>query len=137
MECITHCHCIAHLVISFHHILHCIIPHQTPSLTLIPNYATFHVTPALLAISHILYYTSTSRSTPYSPLQYHISDRTISATLCITPLTSRISCTPHSMYSTPHVSDDAIYWPHLLCTTTSHTTPHFTQHCTAFHVLHI
>ena len=106
------CHCISHLITSHygHHILYCIIPHQTPSLALFqttphstshhhssPSH-TFHIAPAPLA-EH------------YSTLQYHISNHTISATLCITPLASRTEphymlqtyhIRPHSMYSTPH-----------------------------------
>ena len=112
---------------------HHIIPHQTPSLTLFQTtphstsdhhfspYHTFHITPAPLA-AH------------YSTLQYHISNRTISATLCITPLTSRIAphftllmyhITPHSMYSTPHQFQITPYIGHIYRTTTSRT-PHFT-----------
>ena len=116
VECITHCHCISHLIASHygHHILYCIISHQTPSLALFqttphstshhhssPSH-TFHIAPAPLA-EH------------YSTLQYHISNHTISATLCITPLASRIA--PHYTLQTYHirlhatsVSDHTIYW---------------------------
>ena len=86
-----------------------------------------HITPALLA-AH------------YSTLQYHISNRTISATLCVT------SCVaPHFTFYVPHVpctprhiSDYTIYWPHYASHyhISHHTT---TLHCisqAAPHVLH-
>ena len=144
MECITHCHCISHLITSHygHHILHCIIPHRVkrhlwhyskphhiPRHIIPQSSHTFHIAPAPLA-AH------------YSTLQYHISNRTISATLCITPLTSRIA--PHFTLQTYHnatvhvlhatsVSDHTIYW----ATSLIFAPPHFTQHCTAFHMLPI
>ena len=142
MECITHCHCISHLITSHygHHILHCIIPHRVkrhlwhyskphhiPRHIIPQSSHTFHIAPAPLA-AH------------YSTLQYHSSNRTISATLCITPLTSRIAphytlqtyhITPHSMYSTTHQFQITPYIGH---TAPPHLAPHFTQHCTAsFH----
>ena len=75
-----------------------------------------HITPALLA------------------LQYHISNRTISATLCVTPCVA-----PHFTFYVPHNAtfhvlhatfQITLYIGHvILRTTTSRTTPH----CTAFH----
>ena len=134
---VTHCHCISHLVTSFHHILHCII-WPSPRHT-----ATFHVTPSFLTISPISYHTSTSRSTlfhfaiPYLKSHHwyrpHYASHHISH--CI-PFYITFHITPHSMYSTPHLR-----WRHILatlCITPPHLTitPHFTQHScgTAFRI---
>ena len=73
----------------YHHILHCIIPHQTPSLTLFqttPQRSTSHHHSSQ---SHISYHTVPPTAHRYSTLQYQIWNHTISATLCIT-LTFRI-----------------------------------------------
>ena len=104
---------------------------------IIPNHTTFHVT-TFLTISHQFHIAPAH----YSTLQYHISNRTISATLCTTPLTSRIAphftlqtcripCTPRHISFRSH---------HILATSFMHrttTSRHFTQHCTAFHMLPI
>ena len=81
------------------------------SNTIIPNHI-FHVTPSFLLLS-----LSTSRST--LTLQYRISNRTVSATLCITPLTFHITDVPRNatfhVLHAASVSDHTIYWPHHLC----------------------
>ena len=138
MESITHCHSISHLITSHygHHILHCIsstssqlalfqtTPHSTSHHSSPPR--TFHIAPAPLTVH-------------YSTLKYHISNRTTSATLCITPLTSRIGPhftllvyhkTPHSMYSTPHQFQITPYIGRIYAShsATSHTIFYTTLH---------
>ena len=86
--------------------------HHSTSNTIsdiIPNHTTFRVTPSFLSRSHISYHHRLSQHTSTS--QYHISNLTISAALCIA------YCTPfHNMYHIPctprHISDHTIYWPH-------------------------
>ena len=96
----------SHLITSFH-VLHCIIPHQTPSLTLFQTTPQFHITLSFITISH----QHLSLAAHYSTLQYHVSNRTISATLCITP----------------HLALHPIFT--LL---TYHITPHFRPRHTSF-----
>ena len=100
MECITHCHCISHLITS-------LPPHQTPLFQ--TTYSTSH--------HHSSFYHSAPRST--LTLQYRISNRTVSATLCITPLTFHITDVPRNatfhVLHAASVSDHTIYWPHHLC----------------------
>jgi len=116
------------------------------STGIIPNHTTFHVAP-FLTTSHISYHTSTSsRSTlfhfaiPYFKSHHigHIMHHT----------TNIIHWTPFHITDVPHnatfhvlhatsVSDHTICWPHHLCIALPHLTPHFTQHCTAFHMLPI
>ena len=141
VEYITHCHCISHIIPPS---LHCIIPHQTPSLTLFQttphsmshhhssSYHTFRITPAPLA-AH------------YSTLHYHISNRTVSATLCITPhlalhpISHQVAfhITPHYMYFTPHFISHhildtlCIAPPHLASHHILHIAPHFTCRSTS------
>ena len=92
------------------------------STGIIPNHTTFHVTP-FVTTSHISYHTAPLVAAHHYTLQYHISNRTTSATLCITPLTSRIGphfilltyhITPHSMYSTPHQFPITPYIGHII-----------------------
>ena len=125
MECTTpsHCRTSSH---HYHHILHWLIPHQTPSLTLFqatPHSTSHHqfchhIAPTPLAhystlqyhigfkshhIGHIMHHTISSRAAPH----FHIPD---------VPQ-HHIPCTLR------HISDHTIYWPHHLCiTTTSRTT---------------
>ena len=134
MECITHCHCISHLITSFHHILHCIIPHQRPFLT-------FQTAPHPHSSP---YHTSTSRSTLFHFALPYFKSHRIGHIMHHT--TSRIapyftsSCVPHN--TTLHVLHATFHIPpyigHIMHRpTTSRITPHFT-HCTAFHMpLHI
>ena len=65
-----------------------LLPHFTLHLStsntisdIIPNHTTFHITLSFLTISH----QHLGHAAHYSTLQYQISNRTISATLCITP----------------------------------------------------
>ena len=101
------------------------------STGIIPNHTTFHVT-TFLTTSHISYHTSTSsRSTLF---HFAIpSNRTTSATLCITPLTSRIGphftlltyhITPHSMYSTPQQFPITPYIGHIIYASLYHISHH-------------
>ena len=110
------------------HYHHSFTLHHSTSNTIsdiIPNHTTFHVTP---------YRTSTSRSTlfhfaiPYFKSHHivHIMHHTTDISHCTL---FHITDVPHNATS---VSDHIIYWPHHLC-----APPHFTQHCTAFHMLHI
>ena len=90
---------------------------QTRSLT----YHTFHTTPAPLA-AH------------YCSSQYHISNRTVSATLCITPhltLHPISHYVPHNAtFHVHHTTFQIIYRPHYASHHVSRTTPCFsTQHC--------
>ena len=129
----------SHLIASFHHILHCINPHQTSSLTLFQTtphstsdhsspYHTFHITPTPLfhfailyfklhCISHIVQHT-TSHCTPFH-VTYHKR--------------------PHSMYSMAYFRSHHILA--ILCIAPPHLTSHHifkTQRCTEFHMpLHI
>ena len=100
-----------------HHILHCIISHQTPSLALFqtPHSTSHHFLPY-----HALNIAPAPLAAHYSTLQYHISNRTMSATLCITPLTSRIA--PHYTLLTCHIMGHIMH----------HATD--ISHCTPFHV---
>ena len=103
---------------------HCIIPHQRPFLT-------FQTAPHSTSHHHSSPY-HTSIAAHYSTLQYHISNRTISASLCIsrcTPFQITFHITPHSMYSmlfqiTPyigHIMPCTFYTPlHRI----SHAAPH-------------
>ena len=104
--CITHCHCISRLVTSLrppHFTLH----HSTSNaIVALFQTTAFHVTP-FLTISYLSYRTSTSRSALVH-FALPISNRTMSATLCITPLTSRIA--PHFTLLTCHIMG------HILCT---------------------
>ena len=129
VEYITHCHCIWHIIPPS---LHCIIPHQTPSLTL---FQTIHVTPSFLTVSHISYHTSTSRSTLFHFAIPYFKSHRIGHIMHHT--TSRIapyftsSYVPHS--TTFHVVPATFHIPpyigHIMRhTTTSRITPHFT-HC--------
>ena len=127
-----------------HHITlrppHFTLHHSTSNAIsgIIPNHTTFHVT-SFLTISHISYRTSTSRGTlfhfaiPYFKSHHigHIMHHTTDISHC-TPF--HITDVPHNatfhvLYATS-VKDHTIYWPHHLC-----ITPHFTQHCTAFHII--
>ena len=99
------------------------ISHQHLSQHTIPlcNTILFHITPAPLA-AH------------YSTLQYHISNRTVSATLCITqhlalhPISHQVTfhITPHSMFP-PH------FISHHILDTLCVAPPHLASH----HILHI
>ena len=131
VECIMHCHCISHHItlrpphFTLHHstssqlALFQTTPHSTSHHSSPPR--TFHITPAPLVAAH------------YSTLQYHISNRTTSATLCITPLTSRIGphftlltyhITPHSMYSTPQQFPITPYIGHIIYASLYHISHH-------------
>ena len=87
-------------IASFHIKLIFQAPHSTSHHHQFSPYCTFHITSAPVA-AH------------YSTLQYHISNRTISATLCITLISHRYI--PHSMYSTPHFRPHHILWCGLEC----------------------
>ena len=131
VECIMHCHCISHHItlrpphFTLHHstssqlALFQTTPHSTSHHSSPPR--TFHITPAPLVAAH------------YSTLQYHISNRTTSATLWITPLTSRIGphftlltyhITPHSMYSTPQQFPITPYIGHIIYASLYHISHH-------------
>ena len=97
-------------------------------------------------MSHISYRTSTSRSTLYHfAIPYfkshrigHIMHHTTDISHC-TPF--RITDVPYN--ATFHVLHATLISHHILATslmhrtTTSRITPHFTQHCIAFHMLPI
>ena len=131
MECITHGHCISHLVtLPPHFTLH----HSTSNaISDIPSHTTFQVTPSsVLTISHISYHTNTSRSTLFHfaiPYRFQISPHRLALHPIFTFLTDHI--TPRSMYSTPHFRSR-----HILATSFIRTT-FYTRHYTAFHILHI
>ena len=129
MECITHCHCISHLIVSLPHFtshhstsnaISDIKLHRIPCRTIIPHRITHF-------ISH-----STSRSTLFHHTN-HIVHRTTSriAPSSISHYRLTYHVTPHSMYSTPN-SDNAIYWPHHL--SASHH--HISHHTTILHISH-
>ena len=119
MECI-------HLVASrtslhhYHHILHCIIPHQTPSLTLFQttphstsdhfSYHTFHIAETSTSCSALLHFTI-----PYFK-SHHLGH--MHHTTRIAP-PSRNTDVPHNatfhVLHATSVSDHTIYWPHHLC----------------------
>ena len=118
----------------YHHILHCIIPHRTPSLTFqatphskshhhqFSPYRTFHITPTPLAahystlqyhigfeshhIGHIMHRTTSSRAAPY----FYIPDGPHNATFHVLYATFQI---------TPYIGH-IIYSHHIL---------HKTLHC--------
>ena len=106
-----------------HHILHCIIPHQTLSLALFQT-TTFHVTP-FIAVSHISYRTSTSRSALFrfcnthfkSHHIGHIMHHTIDISHCtlfhITDvhIMGHIPCTPRHIQITPYCHIYASHYP--------------------------
>ena len=109
-------------------ITHCIIPHQTPSD--IPNHITFPrhtITPHPIA--------PTPLAAHYFTLQYNISNRTVSATLCITPhLAPHFVITFRATFHIHHATFQITpynYWPHYA----SHHILH--NGGTAFHMLHI
>ena len=141
---------------------HIIPPHQFyiasfhikhwPSLTLIPNHTTFHVTPPFLTISHISYHTSTARSTlfhfalPYFKPRHwyrpHCASRHISH--CI-PFYITFHITPHfrshhilatfashhhrhlASHHLSHLAQHHIHY-HVSRRVTAHTLPHSTSH---------
>ena len=141
MECITHGHCISHLVtLPPHFTLH----HSTSNaISDIPSHTTFQVSHTIISSHHIAHFISHQHLSQHTiPLcnTISVSNLTISATLCIAPhrlalhpiftfLTDHI--TPRSMYSTPHFRSR-----HILATSFIRTT-FYTRHYTAFHILHI
>ena len=104
----------------YHHILHCIFPHQTPSLTLFqatPHstshhrfspYRTFHID----TVPHTIPICNTIQIAPYR--------------LALHPIFKFLTC--HIPCTLRHISDHAIYWPHHLCIAPPYlVAPHFTQ----------
>ena len=100
------------------------------------NHTTLHVTPPFLTISHISYHTSTSRSTQAIPVcnTIIISNRTISATLCIAP---HLALHPILHYDVPHNATFHVlhatfqatpYIGHILHLTTLHRISHAAPH---------
>ena len=113
----------SHLITSFH-ILHCIIPHQTPSLTL------FQTTPHSTSDHHsspyhISYHTNTSIpfcNTIFQIALYRPHYAAHHMSHC-TPFHITYHIRPHAMHSTAHFGS---YIGHIVhCTTTSHIAPHF------------
>ena len=133
VRCGMYKHIAPHHIIPPHFTLH----HSTSNTVsdIIPNHTTFHVSPSFLTITDAHFI---SHQHLYSVVQYHISNRTVSATLCITP---HLALHPISHYiphnATFHVLHGTFqitpYIGHIMhCTTFSR------QHCTAFHMpLHI
>ena len=107
MECMTHCHCISDLITSFHHILHCIIPHQTPSLTYsIPHHVPWHT----IILHHITPFVSHQHLSQHvMPLCNTIFQ--IAATYASRHISHPIphNTTFHVLHATFGVT---IYWPH-------------------------
>ena len=129
---ITHYCCISHLS---HHILHRIIPHQTPSD--IPNHTTFHVTPSFLTVTNFKIAPAPLALSTLFHFAIPYFKSLVSATICITlrlalyPL--HITDVPHNAACHTPYSDHTIYWPQSFIvhrTTTYHITqliaPHFT-----------
>ena len=154
MECITHCHCISHLIIitTTDILPDCIIPHQTPSLTDIQSkphwphstsnhhsstYRTYHIddTDQHLSLFHF--------ALPYFKWHHmgHISCASrghISLALHPGHFTIPHDATLHVLRPRP-ISDHAIYWPHYAGTTAPRrVTPHFTHQLhRIWHMIHI
>ena len=110
----------SHHITSFHHILHCTIPHQTQSLTL------FQITPHSTSDHHSSpYHTFHIKPTPlaahYSVLQYHISNRCIGHTFHIKHHLRLYSKSHHIPHQTiiPHHITHFISHQHL----SQHTIP--------------
>jgi len=130
----------SHLITSFHYILHCIIPHQTPFLTL------FQTTPHSTSDHHsspyhISYHTNTSIpfcNTIFQIALYRPHYAAHHMSHC-TPFHITYHVRPHSMYSTAHFRSHHILA--ILCIAPPHLTSHHifkTQRCTEFHMpLHI
>ena len=128
VECITHCHCISHLIASLPP--HFIVHHSIPYLTFQATPHSTDVTPSFLTISNQYHSHQTIplcntilQIAPYWP--HHI--------LHCTPFSHQLltyHTTPHFMYSTPHL---CIEPPHL-----SHHTRFYKLHriSHAPHILH-
>ena len=128
MECITHCHCISHLITSFHHILHCIIPHQTPSLTYskphhIPCHTIIlhHITPCVShqhISQHIMPLCNTIFQIAATYASRHISH----------PISHYIphNTTFHVLHATFRVTT---HWPHYASHHILHRTTFYTMAC--------
>ena len=103
----------------YHHILHCIIPHQTPSLTLFQttphstsdHFSTFHIAVTSTSCSALFHFTIPYFKSHHLGHMHH---------------TRHLHCTPESQYwcttqrhipCTPrHITSfHTIYWPHHLC----------------------
>ena len=126
MECTTHC------PISYHILHRGIIPHQTLTISDIPNHTTFHDAPSFLisqyfiSHQHLSQYTVPLCNTIFqiSPYRPHYASHHISLEVhpIFTLLTYHI--TPHSMYSTPqctfrshHILHHTTLAPHFACFT--------------------
>ena len=122
----------------YHYILHCIFPHQTPSLTL------FQATHTIIGSHRIAHFISAPLAAHYSTLQYHIGLKSHPIGHIMHHTTSS-GTAPHHSFHIPvphnatfrpctlrHISDHAIYWPHHLCIA-PHLSSHHISHAHSLH----
>ena len=126
VECITHCHCISHIIPHQTLTVSDSKPHHIPRHTIIPHHITDFITHQHL-----------SQHTGYSTIPYFKAHHWYRPQLCTTP---HLALHPISHYvlhnATLHVLHATFqitpYIGQIMHrTTTSRNTPHFTQHSTA------
>ena len=133
MECITHCHCISHIIPHQTLTVSDSKPHHIPRHTIIPHHITHFVSHQHLSHTAIPLRNTIFKSHHIGHIMHHTTSR-------IAPHLTLVmyNIMPHSMYSMLH-SDHTKYWPHHLCIAPPYlVAPHFTdtRRCTAFHMLH-